>query len=520
MFILITTLLLFATALTLALLHFLRPDFRFAWLLSVGLVFLALVSVLLWLTQLPISLTMPSWQVANLFSASPSLLADGLSWPYALSLVILAIAILLTASAREGFPDPIGWALSLTLCGLGLLAVTANNPLTLVLAWAAVDLTEVVIMLWSVNGRVPNERTVIAFSLRAAGIVLVLMAQVIGNVQGKTVDFVSLPPQAGLLLIVAAGLRLGVLPVHLPYSSESPLRRGLGTMLRLVSAASSLVLLTHIHAASLSFPLTPILSILTCVAAVYGGWMWLRAPDEITGRSYWIIGLGSLAVASALRGNPAGATAWGVALVLAGGALFLASVQQIWLNRVLLITAWAISSLPFSLTAAGWQNNSGSFDFTLPVFIVAQAFLIAGLVRHALRPSLRAPLETQPVWAKRVYPAGIGILLFVQLLLGFWGWDGAFQLGVLVPGIAASLLSLGLLWAIPRFPVLNPVPAHWLQPSSTSRLDQLYQILWGGYRWLGNISQTISQILEGEGGIMWVLLFLILFVSLIVQRKP
>ncbi len=43
-----------------------------------------------------------------------------------------------------------------------------------------------------------------------------------------------MPPQAGLLLIVAAGLRLGVLPVHLPYNSESSLRRGLGTMLRLV----------------------------------------------------------------------------------------------------------------------------------------------------------------------------------------------------------------------------------------------------------------------------------------------
>jgi hypothetical protein len=520
MFILITTFLLFATALALVLLRVLRPEFRFAWLIAVALVFLTLVTLFLWLPQLPISLDLPSWKPADLFSSSPSLLADGLSWPFALSLVTLALAVLLTASAREGFPDSFGWALSLTLCGLGLLAVTASNPLTIVLVWGAVDLAEVVIMLRSVKGRAPSERAVVAYSIRATGIVFVLLAQVIGSAEGKTLNFSSLPPQAGLLLIAAAGLRLCVLPVHLPYSSESSLRRGLGTMLRLVSASASLVLLAHIPPKSFSSPLIPLLLILAGIAAIYGGWMWLRAPDEITGRPFMIIGLAGLAVASALRGNPAGATAWGVALILAGGALFLASVQQIWINRALLIGAWTISSLPFSLTAAVWQNNSGSLDLTLSVFIISQAFLIAGLVRHALRPSTRAPLESQPVWAKRVYPVGIGLLLFVQLLLGFWGWDGAFQIGVWVPGLAASLLALGLVWAIPRFPVLNPVAAHWLQPASTSRLDQLYQILWGFYRWLVAISLTISDILEGEGGIMWVLLFLILFVTLIVQRKP
>jgi len=70
--------------------------------------------------------------------------------------------------------------------------------------------------------------------------------------------------------------------------------------------------------------------------------MWLRAPDELTGRPFWIIGLASLAMASALHGNPAGATAWGVALILAGGMVFLASAQQIWLNRILLVGAWTI----------------------------------------------------------------------------------------------------------------------------------------------------------------------------------
>jgi hypothetical protein len=253
---------------------------------------------------------------------------------------------------------------------------------------------------------------------------------------------------------------------------------------------------------------------------LYGSWMWLRSSDELTGRPFWIIAIASLAVASALCGDPAGATAWGVALVLAGGALFLASVQQTWLNRALLIGAWSLSTLPFSLTASGWESSVGGFDIVLPFLLAAQAMIIVGFIRYALRPSTHASLESQPTWTKGVYPAGIGILLFIQLLLGFWGWDGALHFGALGASIAASLLTFGLLWATPRFPVLNPVRAHWIQPTSISRLDQLYQNLWGIYRFLGRLSQIITNTLEGESGIMWTLLFLILFVSLLIQRNP
>ena len=259
---------------------------------------------------------------------------------------------------------------------------------------------------------------------------------------------------------------------------------------------------------------------LSAVAALYAGWMWLRAPDELAGRPFWIMGLSCLAIFCALRGNPVGAAAWGVALILAGAALFLSSIQQVWLNRVLFVGAWAASSLPFALTAAGWGGSAGALDWIAPAFILAQAFLIAGFLRHALRPSTRVSLESQPAWARSVYPAGIGILILVQFALGFWGWDGALQIGAWPAGIAATLLTLGLLWAVPRFGILNPVPAHWLRPSSVSRLDQVLLGISKAYLLLRGLSETLSDILEGEAGLMWTLLFLILFVVLIVQRNP
>jgi len=110
--------------------------------------------------------------------------------------------------------------------------------------------------------------------------------------------------------LIAAGLRLGVLPLHLPYGKENVVRRGFGTSLRLVSAAASLILLARIPAESLHSVISPYLLILAGITALYAGWMWLRSSDEILGRPFLVLCMASLAVADSLRGNPTGSLGW------------------------------------------------------------------------------------------------------------------------------------------------------------------------------------------------------------------
>lgn len=520
MLILITTLLFFLTALALLVLRVVRPAFRYAWLVAIGGAFLAWITLMLWQSRMPLSLVLPSWQPASLFADSPAFAADRLSWAYAFSLVTLALAVLLTGVARQNFPNSMAWAATLTLTGLGLLAVTAANPLTLVLIWTAIDLAELVSLLRWVKSPAAGERLVISFAVRVAGIGLLLWANIVSLAAGGRMDFASIPPQAGLIILIAAGLRLGVLPLHLPYTSESVLRRGFGTTLRLVSAASSLVLLGHIPAQSLNGVLAFVLLLLTCIAAVYGGWMFLRAPDDLTGRPFWMIGLAALSVGAALGGNPVGAAAWGCTLILAGAALFLSSLTQIWLNRALLIGAWSLSALPFSLSAAGWGlTGAGPGLWLMPALIAGQALLIAGFIRQAFHSAQRGPFESLEVWAQKIYPLGLILVLAAQLLLGAWGWDGALQFGFLPASLSATVLGLILYWALPRFAILNPVRAHWLRPAPSAWLDNLYRGLWGVYGRLTSVSRAVSNILEGDGGIMWTLLFLVLFISLFSQAR-
>jgi hypothetical protein len=245
--------------------------------------------------------------------------------------------------------------------------------------------------------------------------------------------------------------------------------------------------------------------------------MWLRAPDEMTARPFWLIGLASLAMASALRGNPVGAAAWGCALILSGGALFLSSVQQIWLKRALWVGIWGITALPFSITATGWASTVPSFWPAWPFLLLAQALLIAGYLRHAMRATLRTNFETLDRAAQYVYPLGIGILLTILFLLGLWGWDGAPKAGGWLPALIGTLLGGVAIWLAPRLRMLTPVRAHWVHPAATSWIDWFFRGSWGLYRLIGSWSSSFSAILEGDGGFMWTLLLLVLFISFIAQ---
>lgn len=519
MFILITVGILLVTALLVLVVRIFLPAARYTWLIAVSGSFLAWASVFAWINKTD-RLQFLIWQPVSLFSQSPTFVTDSAAWMFALSMITLTFSVILTSVVRSNFPSALSWVGALALCSLGTLAAVANNPVTLALIWAAIDLVDLIVQLRFVEEPALGERVVVSFAARITGVMVLLWANVSSAAQGVALDFHALTSQASLFLPLAAALRIGVLPLHLPYPGRSALRRGFGTVLRMISAGSSLILLARISAGSITSPFAPHILMIIAFAALYGGWMWLRAPDELTGRPFWLIGVGSLAVAAALRSNPIGAAAWSCALILCGGVLFLSSEPNKWLTRSLWVAVFGISTLPFSLTASGWSGGTGFLLAWLPL-LLAQAMLMSGFIRHILRPpTSREYYEDQPPWGKNIYPIGIILLLAVIVFLGWFGWDGSLHLGNVIAGLLASALTVGLIWLTPRIRILNPVRAHWVRPANLTWLDWLYQSVWSIYRQLGRLSNTFSNILEGDGGIMWTLLFLALFISFFTQRIP
>jgi hypothetical protein len=513
MWIFVTFGLLLVTSLALVVLRFVRPASQYAWLAGAFGSIFVWVSVFLWQLEPGLSISPGTWQPATLFGNSPEFIVDATGWLFAISLTAMAAAIILTAPARLGPISPLAWAGTLAITAIGLLAVTANNPLTLVLVWTAIDFTEFASALRSARDSSASERTVVAFGMRSLGSGLAMWSLANGTV---TASFSAINEQTALLLLFAAGMRLGVLPLHLPFRVEPALRRGLGTTMRMTAAATSLVLLARISF-SANFLVTTVLLGLSSLAALYGGWKWLSVSDELAARPYWIVTVAALAVAAALRGNPLGSAAFGSALVLFGALTFLYSSRSRLLSWLLVIPALGLASLPFTLTAPAWLGGEGMFFIFWPFLLLAQAFLVVGYVRHALRPT-EDVFQALPRWAQVSYPAGLGILVLTMLQAGLWGWPGALQLGDWWAGLVVLLLSGIMIFILLRLPGLNTsvvVPGQVIISRFAVVQDALAGYLWSTYVLIGRLFGFLADLLEGDGGLLWTLLLLVLIFSIV-----
>ncbi len=477
--------------------------------------------------RVPLQVVITQWQLFGEASSSPIFRLDLSSWPYVISLSLLALAFILTDAARlEKEALPYNWALGLALVGLGLLAVMAGNPITLVLTWTAVDLVEFLMVISTAAGRRLGVQTVTLFSVRVAGTLLVILAILFARSQNTPFELAPIPESLALFMLLAAGLRLGVLPLNLPYTGEVYAWRGLGNVMRMIGPASSLMVLGRMPVKVVPENWQGLLIGLSALAAVYGGMMWLAADNELEGRPFWSIALAALAVVSVINGNPQASILWGTALILSGSVLFFYSAQR---QQILILPLFGILGfvgLPFTPAAAGWVGviyaSSGLVDV---LFFLAVICLILGYLRHIFRP--REELYPMERWVHTVFPGGLLFLIAGEWLIGGIGWPGSLTLGVIWPSlvvVSIAGIGVGLAISLRRSLSKDAIAERWLGVfsrqvggvlSAIFRLNWLYQVIAWFYRLLQSTVQMLTAVLEGDGGILWSLVMLALLISLI-----
>jgi len=509
-----------------------QPRFGISYLVAIlaSLGNLGIVLSFHWNTPSPLALA--NWLPFTGLPGAIIFQLDTVSWPYAFAIASLAAAVILTASGRLGLRSvPASWAGCLLVSGTAILAIIASSPLALALSWTLIDLIELSLILGTVNQPGMGRQAVVSFSARLVGTFFLLIAMAIGQADGQPLILVDPPAASGIYLLIAAGLRLGVLPLHLPYTTEVPLRRGLGTMLRLASPASSLVLLGHLPITVVPPDAYPILLIFAALAGLYGAGMWLAAENEVTGRAYWMIALAGMCVASAIRGYPLASLAWGTSLILSGSVLFLYTARQRLTIIPLVLALLAFTGLPFTTAASGWSGlivppiNAPDL-----IFLAAHVLLVCGFIRHALKPG--DPLSPMERWIQVVYPAGLYLLALSAWLLAFLGWPQSLTVGTIWASAVSFLLALGFgIWYArirPRLPE-GQLEKSWLYIllqrvagvlSIVFRLDWLYRVSAFLIRIFQRLFDIVNGLLEGEGGLLWVFVLLALLMSLLVGATP
>jgi hypothetical protein len=115
---------------------------------------------------------------------------------------------------------------------------------------------------------------------------------------------------------------------------------------------------------------------------------------------------------------------------------------------------------------------------------------------------------------KIFYPTGLVTLALTGLVLGATGWDGAGQIGAWIPALISTVLTVVLSIILVRIPTparlesrLISKPAAWV--------EFVASLGWGLFRTIRGLLDILTAIFEGDGGVLWTILFLVVFISIL-----
>lgn len=436
-------------------------------------------------------------------------------------LMTTLIAVIISAVGRLQQTKPNAWIGYLFISSLGILAIIAYDPLSLALAWGILDIFELIVILNLQKNSTNRRPEIINYSFRTISTFLILWAFVIGSQRGNVVNIISETNPAMILILIAAILRLGILPINLSQSVDTKINRGIGTLTRIIAPASGFVLLMRIPLGNLPSSQINVIKIIILFLMLYSALRWLIAKDEIQGRNYWIAGWSGFIIIYALNGSQALLLGWGSVVLMLSASIFLYSFRANYLVWIPVVGILCMMGFPFTITQWAWGAVFGKINALSVMLFVIHAFLIIGGLRHVFHIDEKS--ESMEKILQIFYGVGLifpvvgSYFLFFLTRTSFaftedW-WLGLITIGLAILGFLIYLLLKN---RSSQLIINNEHIEKYLH-----RFSNFFTFRWFSttlswfHRFLGTVPNFISKVLEGEGGILWAILLLALLISLL-----
>ncbi|MFN2194882.1 MAG: hypothetical protein ACK2UW_02005 [Anaerolineales bacterium] len=457
------------------------------------------------------------WQVNGWPASKIGLVFDFPGWIFA---VALSSALLMSITAIQDGPAE-NKAHRASVCFMmgaaGLLGVLAVNPLTLIIAWALIDLVQFGYIFFFGTDPSRLGGLLLTLAYRLFGILALFFSMLYFPQTDSAGGFELLGSSQTILILMAALLRLGILP---PYEqlekAQTQLPRPIRASFSIVPAAAGLILLARSTAGELSSAWMYGFLLLALFAALYAAFIWLANPIQLQWRTFWILGFSALALASAVLAEAEAAGAWaGVAIY--GGVYLYFGLRRSRATRFLFgAIPLVFIGLPFTLSWSG-TNLFGHIGILLPVlFIGPLSMLVFGWVRSSFQPEED---EISNQMGNDLIANIVAILLIAfYFIIGIWmGINGnGFSSGNFWTGFLVLVLGVGLIVFNNHFSITLPgsVTAIFRR---TASMDWLGRFAWVLYRHSARYINLLSSLLEGESGTLWSLLALMILLSLTIS---
>ncbi len=489
---------------------------RTQWAVSAGFGILIWIVTMALSASLPASVSFSVWQPERLFQSPLQFSLDQTSWAYMYACSTVLLAMILAAATRQIIAPADVRAFWFIYTALAMIAMLAANLVTLTVSWALMDFLTLIFFIRYAESPEDVQRALIRTGIDMAG-VLLLLAGASMNYQagGDTSITTAFQSTTGVLLVILAALfRLGVLPLHFGIPTFEPLRRGMGTLLRLFPPAVSMILLTRLFGLGLPIETRNWLMIAGIVGVMIGGIRWVLEDDVIESRPYFVLTLASLAVlVGVAQWGVEGPRAAGVAMLLIGATLSLSEIHSPAHRVWPLLGALILVGMPWSIggvlgASFGMVLPTDGSILTLIVGVIGMTLLGLGSLHAVLEQEIQWPSSETLV--RVMFGMGIALPVLVSIGLGIWLQAEPGLEGLLVFGISASLGVL-LLFVIRRLPA--ELVQRWQGAAGRIDPQHVYRAMWSPLRILARIARITGAVFEGEGALLWmtvVILFIIL----------
>ncbi len=494
---------------------------------AVALVIMTILLVI-WLIAsrlLPQNLTLASISYVDI-QFSLSLHIDGTAWQLSLYLLLLVEALLLISTSvaevnGSNYDKPINQRLIipsiLALTGTALLSLWSESIPILLISWTLLALFWSV-FLWSIAGeRISADRIVIQASPLLFGVFFLWLA-VAFNPGSKelSLNHGEWPIQSQVWAFIAAVAQLGVIPLHWWRPINWRLPTSKSALIHIVPAVAGGSLLVRLISINDSWiGITLLATIIGLIGILVGTVLTWRHFDDV------FRALAGLALAQAsllaLLGvwTSAGVVVAGIqVLVLAIGGLFLvAELTPPKLNWFPILPVAALAGLPLTSGFVGLVQLYGAWIVSgRIVLVLATGLLYVPLIASAILLSVNSTREQtqKPISVSTQISHNTAMLLPTIGLLALPSLPSS---GVEILSLIIILTAaiLGLILSRKDQLVQEARPGLRRAIRLNFPTESLRKLLTSKTNALGNALREALSILEGEGGLLWLLVLVIIF---------
>lgn len=445
------------------------------------------------------------------------------NWILAISLLAFNLAFFLTGIARLNVRTDLKyWIIQLVLIALSFLAVLSADLWSVVLFWTALDLLDLVfhrIISKEIGGNTYFQK--ITFKFLGSMLLIWNIAALSGSGFNPLIDGL-VASTSNTSLFLAAFLHSGIFPLKTEPGKNSEGESGklLKSAFSVINFVVSFSLIISLPAPELPLLLSFFISLISYFIIISSMIHWVLNKDLEVSLKFLLIGEAGVFIFLYFSGATQYIT-YRLALITLS-VLWLVLFTRRGKNLAVfpVINIFFASGLPISLIAFGPRGFIGSeFSLGLVVLIVMQVLFFLGYLKHVFEKN--EEFNDLEVWYQAAYLAGLFLpLLSIAAIIfnsmsslaneiQYW-WVGA---------IVATLASIGFFYT-KRKKFFNKSPQY----TSEAKMVWLWKFL--TFEWffkiisfikdmIGNFINGFSGLLEGEGGILWALVLLLLILTVL-----